>query len=108
MTRRISRRSLVNPLTRSSQRPPPAPSLPTQHQNDPITTTATTKIYKPSTPRHPDPSAVGSGPDGPSRVDLFKIHISKIIAACGGFVDQTSNYSFGTALTLLPHILGTG
>ncbi len=25
----------------------------------------------------------------------------------GGFVDQTSNYSFGTALTFLPHVLGS-
>jgi hypothetical protein len=29
------------------------------------------------------------------------------LAAGGGFVDQTSNYSFGTALTFLPHILGS-
>jgi biotin/methionine sulfoxide reductase len=24
----------------------------------------------------------------------------------GGFVDQVSNYSFGTALVFLPHVLG--
>jgi hypothetical protein len=33
--------------------------------------------------------------------------LRRFLAACGGFVDQTSNYSFGTALTLLPHILGS-
>ena len=27
--------------------------------------------------------------------------------AFGGFVDQASNYSFGAALTFLPHILGS-
>src|SRR5438552_1403092 len=26
--------------------------------------------------------------------------------AFGGFIDQTSNYSFGAALTFLPHVLG--
>ena len=25
----------------------------------------------------------------------------------GGFIDQTSNYSFGTALIFLPHVLGS-
>ena len=81
MTRRISRRSLVNPLTRSSRRPPPAPSLPKHHLNEPITTTATTKIHKPSTPRHLDPWVMASGPDGPSPGDLLKIHILKIVVA---------------------------
>lgn len=33
--------------------------------------------------------------------------LRRFLAAFGGFVDQTSNYSFGTALTFLPHILGT-
>ena len=33
--------------------------------------------------------------------------LHRFLAACGGFVAQTSNYSFGTALTFLPHILGT-
>ena len=29
------------------------------------------------------------------------------LSSFGGFVDQTSNYSFGAALTFLPHILGS-
>ncbi|MGH7031392.1 MAG: molybdopterin-dependent oxidoreductase, partial [Stellaceae bacterium] len=33
--------------------------------------------------------------------------LRRFLAACGGFVDQTSNYSFGAALTFLPHILGS-
>jgi biotin/methionine sulfoxide reductase len=33
--------------------------------------------------------------------------LRRFLAAAGGFVDQTSNYSFGTALTFLPHILGS-
>jgi biotin/methionine sulfoxide reductase len=33
--------------------------------------------------------------------------LRRLLAASGGFVEQTSNYSFGTALTFLPHILGS-
>ena len=33
--------------------------------------------------------------------------LRRFLAAFGGFVDQASNYSFGTALTFLPHILGS-
>jgi biotin/methionine sulfoxide reductase len=33
--------------------------------------------------------------------------VRRFLAAFGGFVDQASNYSFGAALTFLPHILGS-
>src|SRR5205085_476653 len=33
--------------------------------------------------------------------------VRRFLAAFGGFVDQTSNYSFGAALTFLPHVLGS-
>jgi biotin/methionine sulfoxide reductase len=33
--------------------------------------------------------------------------LRRFMAIFGGFIDQTSNYSFGTALVFLPHILGS-
>jgi hypothetical protein len=33
--------------------------------------------------------------------------LRRFLAVSGGFVDQISNYSFGTALTFLPHTLGS-
>ena len=33
--------------------------------------------------------------------------LHRFLGACGGYVDQTTNYSFGAALTFLPHVLGT-
>src|SRR5215813_4469687 len=36
-----------------------------------------------------------------------RAQVRRFLAAFGGFVDQTSNYSFGAALTFLPHVLGS-
>ena len=36
-----------------------------------------------------------------------RAQLRRFLSAFGGFVDQTSNYSFGTALTFLPHVLGS-
>ena len=33
--------------------------------------------------------------------------LRRFMALFGGFIDQTSNYSFGTALVFLPHVLGS-
>lgn len=33
--------------------------------------------------------------------------LRRFMGAFGGFVDQTSNYSFGTALVFLPHVVGS-
>lgn len=78
MTHRTYRRSLINPLTRSSRPPSSEPLLPTHSLNELLINTTTTKIYKPSTPRHPDPRVIASGPGGPWRVDLSEIHFRKI------------------------------
>jgi biotin/methionine sulfoxide reductase len=45
------------------------------------------------------------GSQGWSSVGHFheaRRQLRRFLAASGGFVDQTSNYSFGTALTFLP------
>ena len=50
------------------------------------------------------------GSQGWSSAGLFheaRVQTRRFLAAFGGFVDQASNYSFGTALTFLPHILGS-
>jgi biotin/methionine sulfoxide reductase len=55
-------------------------------------------------------SAIMGGSQGWSSAGLFheaRVQLRRFLAASGGFVDQTSNYSFGTALTFLPHILGS-
>ena len=36
-----------------------------------------------------------------------RTNVRRFLSAFGGFVDQTSNYSFGAALTFLPHMLGS-
>ena len=36
-----------------------------------------------------------------------RTQVRRFLAAFGGFVDQASNYSFGAALTFLPHVLGS-
>jgi biotin/methionine sulfoxide reductase len=56
------------------------------------------------------PAAIMGGSQGWSSAGLFheaRGQLRRFLAAGGGFVDQTSNYSFGTALTFLPYILGT-
>jgi biotin/methionine sulfoxide reductase len=60
--------------------------------------------------REHGPAAIMGGSQGWSSAGHFheaRGQLRRLLAACGGFVDQTSNYSFGTALTFLPHILGT-
>jgi biotin/methionine sulfoxide reductase len=55
-------------------------------------------------------SAIMGGSQGWSSAGHFheaRAQLRRFLAAAGGFVDQTSNYSFGTALTFLPHILGS-
>lgn len=55
-------------------------------------------------------SAIMGGSQGWSSAGIFheaRGHLRRFLSAFGGFVDQTSNYSFGTALTFLPHILGS-
>ena len=54
--------------------------------------------------------AIMGGSQGWSSAGLFheaRVQLRRFLAAGGGFVDQVSNYSFGTALTFLPHILGS-
>ncbi|MGH7110173.1 MAG: molybdopterin-dependent oxidoreductase [Stellaceae bacterium] len=56
------------------------------------------------------PAAILGGSQGWSSAGLFheaRGQLRRFLSACGGFVDQTSNYSFGAALTFLPHILGS-
>jgi biotin/methionine sulfoxide reductase len=60
--------------------------------------------------REHGPSAIMGGSQGWSSAGHFheaRGQLRRLLAASGGFVDQTSNYSFGTALTFLPHILGS-
>jgi biotin/methionine sulfoxide reductase len=60
--------------------------------------------------REHGPGAIMGGSQGWSSAGHFheaRGQLRRFLAASGGFVDQTSNYSFGTALTFLPHILGT-
>ena len=60
--------------------------------------------------REQGPSAIMGGSQGWSSAGHFheaRGQLRRLLAASGGFVDQTSNYSFGTALTFLPHILGS-
>ena len=60
--------------------------------------------------REHGPTAIMGGSQGWSSAGHFheaRGQLRRFLAASGGFVDQTSNYSFGAALTFLPHILGT-
>jgi biotin/methionine sulfoxide reductase len=60
--------------------------------------------------REHGPAAVMGGSQGWGSAGLFheaRGQLRRFLAACGGFVDQTSNYSFGAALTFLPHVLGS-
>jgi len=54
-------------------------------------------------------AAIMAGSQGWASAGIFheaRGQLRRFMAAFGGFVDQTSNYSFGTALVFLPHILG--
>ena len=60
--------------------------------------------------REHGPSGIMGGSQGWSSAGHFheaRGQLRRFLAASGGFVDQISNYSFGTALTFLPHVLGT-
>ena len=55
-------------------------------------------------------SAIMGGSQGWGSAGIFhdaRTNVRRFLAAFGGFVDQASNYSFGAALTFLPHILGS-
>jgi biotin/methionine sulfoxide reductase len=55
-------------------------------------------------------TAIMGGSQGWSSAGLFheaRAQLKRFLSAFGGYVDQTSNYSFGTALTFLPHIVGS-
>jgi biotin/methionine sulfoxide reductase len=54
--------------------------------------------------------AIMGGSQGWGSAGIFhdaRGQVRRFLAAFGGFVDQTSNYSFGAALTFLPHVLGS-
>jgi biotin/methionine sulfoxide reductase len=60
--------------------------------------------------REHGPAAIMGGSQGWSSAGIFheaRGQLRRFLAAGGGFVDQVSNYSFGAALTFLPHILGS-
>src|SRR5712692_8819061 len=55
-------------------------------------------------------SAIMGGSQGWGSAGIFhdaRTQVRRFLAAFGGFVDQASNYSFGTALVFLPHVLGS-
>jgi biotin/methionine sulfoxide reductase len=54
--------------------------------------------------------AIMGGSYGWASAGIFhdaRTQVRRFLAVFGGFVDQATNYSFGTALTFLPHILGS-
>jgi biotin/methionine sulfoxide reductase len=55
-------------------------------------------------------SAIMGGSQGWGSAGIFheaRGQVRRFLAAFGGFIDQASNYSFGAALTFLPHVLGS-
>ncbi len=55
-------------------------------------------------------AAIMGGSQGWGSAGVFHAargQLHRFLGACGGFVDQTTNYSFGTALAFLPHVIGT-
>src|SRR3954471_18605436 len=55
-------------------------------------------------------SAIMGGSQGWGSAGIFhdaRGQVRRFLGAFGGFVDQASNYSFGAALTFLPHVLGS-
>jgi biotin/methionine sulfoxide reductase len=54
--------------------------------------------------------AIMAGSQGWGSAGIFheaRGQLRRFMATFGGFIDQTSNYSFGTALVFLPHIVGS-
>src|SRR5215470_12640153 len=54
--------------------------------------------------------AIMGGSQGWSSAGIFheaRTQLHRFLAACGGYVDQATNYSFGAALAFLPHVLGS-
>ena len=54
--------------------------------------------------------AIMGGSQGWGSAGIFheaRSQVRRFLAAFGGFVDQTANYSFGAALTFLPHVIGS-
>ena len=55
-------------------------------------------------------SAIMGGSQGWASAGIFhqaRTQLHRFLSAGGGFVDQSTNYSFGAALAFLPHILGS-
>jgi len=55
-------------------------------------------------------AAIMGGSQGWGSAGIFhdaRTQVRRFLSAFGGFVDQTSNYSFGAALVFLPHVLGS-
>ena len=55
-------------------------------------------------------AAIMAGSQGWASAGIFheaRGQLRRFMALFGGFIDQTSNYSFGTALVFLPHVLGS-
>jgi biotin/methionine sulfoxide reductase len=55
-------------------------------------------------------TAIMGGSQGWGSAGIFHAargQLHRFLGACGGFVDQTTNYSFGTALAFLPHVIGS-
>src|SRR5262245_24210738 len=54
--------------------------------------------------------AIMAGSQGWGSAGIFheaRSQLRRFMSTFGGFIDQTSNYSFGTALTFLPHVVGS-
>lgn len=54
--------------------------------------------------------AIMAGSQGWASAGIFheaRGQLRRFMATFGGFIDQTSNYSFGTALVFLPHVIGS-
>jgi biotin/methionine sulfoxide reductase len=55
-------------------------------------------------------SAIMGGSQGWGSAGIFhdaRTQVRRFLGAFGGYTDQASNYSFGAALTFLPHVLGS-
>jgi len=55
-------------------------------------------------------AAIMGGSQGWGSAGIFhdaRAQVRRFLSAFGGFVDQASNYSFGSALVFLPHVLGS-
>jgi biotin/methionine sulfoxide reductase len=60
--------------------------------------------------REHGPAAIMGGSAGWGSAGIFhdaRTQTRRFFAAFGGFIDQDSNYSFGSALKFLPHVLGS-